>query len=159
MRLLTFLMLTLLILLMMPALAFAAGPDPTGDFGVGAQLSSALVEILKPTVLLIATWVGARVAGWVKRKAKIDTQTLIDLVLDRSIDYAEARARDWLKAQGNKMPGSDKMKIAVAFATRELARRGLMKTVGKEIEEWIEAMLFRKRPLAFADGSGLRGVA
>lgn len=146
-RLMLFLTFVTVLLIAMTQMVFAdtgaATPQPVSD------LTSMLLEILKPTVLAVAAWVGAKVAGWFKRKTSIDVQNEVDMILDRAIDYAEERGRDFLHAQGRKMPGIDKMKIAVAFAKRELSKRGLLKKAGDELREWMEAILYRKRPLAF----------
>jgi hypothetical protein len=119
------------------------------------QLTGALVALLQPTVLAVATYLGVKFASWFKRKTNIDAQSQVEHILDLAIDYAEERARDWVKASAVKMPGGKKMDIALAFAVRELQKRGLAKKAGAEIGEWIEALLHARRPTAFIDDNGV----
>jgi hypothetical protein len=120
------------------------------------QLTNAVVALLQPTVLAVATYLGVKFASWFKRKTNIDAQGQVERILDLAIDYAEERARDWVKASSTKMPGGKKMDIALAFAVRELQKRGLAKKAGSEIGEWIEALLHARRPTAFVDDEGNR---
>lgn len=118
------------------------------------QMTDALIQLLQPTVMLVMTYLGAKFAAWFKRKTNIDAQHQVESILDRAIDYAEERARDWLKAQGAKMPGNRKLDIALAFAMRELTKRGLAKSAGNQVKDWIESLLHARRPQAFLDENG-----
>jgi len=111
--------------------------DWIGMLDVIAKL--ALIPILAAALVLAAKHLGIKLSA----QQEIDLQRS----LERGLLLAEEQGTKWLKDHGQKIPGHEKLAIAVQEA-REASKTGLSQfPTDPPVEKLIEAELVRFRPL------------
>jgi hypothetical protein len=117
--------------------AWAASASETS----GGQLAGLVSALAFAALVPIMGAIGLYLAGWIKTKTKLDLTDEISRGVDLAVGYAEQRGRRWLVEKGSKMPGQDKLQIAVPWLITLADQKKWPDWVKAKAEDLIEARL------------------
>lgn len=104
-------------------------------------LAEPLALILGAVLLAFATAGMKRLNRWLGIKVDEDQTRAVLGIVQGAVDYAEQQARRWAKDRGTPMGGATKRDEALAWAMREIDRRGLDKIAADRLSDLIESWL------------------
>lgn len=119
-----------------------------------SSLLPTLIVILIPTVGVLATWLALKLGKNMDSKNKIILNSLIMDISSQAIMYAEQLANNYEKENKEKVPGSDKLQIALDYAIRELEEHKITTVTAETLARKIESILGLANASVVADGDG-----
>jgi len=105
------------------------------------QLSSLLITILTPVLLILGVWLAKCLAGKLKVDLTAAQQTVVTGIVKKGVNWADA----WAVKQDEKPSGEAKMQVAVKFILDQLKDSDLPAVAEGKLKEWVEGQLVRDK--------------
>lgn len=130
-------------LLAAPAAAAAQELDaaPAPAMSPTAQVATGVAAVLLAILVPVVGVLGRKLARWIDAKTGLDLQRQIDDVAGKAVGYAEQLARQHAAKLGDKMPGRDKLDVALGFLVPIAEAHGWPTWARDRAAQWIEARL------------------
>lgn len=126
------------VLIALTAFAYAQGAPPQPP---GVDLLNLVVTLGFAFLVPVVGAVGVYVAGWVKAKTGVDLTTQITQTVDLAVGFAEQQARKHAATAGAKLPGQDKLGIAMPWLMTMAEHQKWPAWARSQAENLIEARL------------------
>jgi len=138
--------LMVLALCLVPSVAFAQDADPQSW---QLYLAENVLEVVLSLLSVVGTAVGVKLYQYVANKLGLERdaaaeQKIADLV-ERSIDLAEEKSRQLVRAGKGPMPGQEKQRAAVDAVSKWLRESGLSELAEERLKELVDAKIGRRR--------------
>jgi len=113
---------------------------------VASQALTYVIEVASALLLVLLAWASAKASAWMKAKTGIEVNAMLSSFAMQGIAFAEEKAHQAVKANGEKLRGPEKLELALQFAIDLAEANGLPKKAQEKLSDYIEARLGLDRP-------------
>ena len=146
---------TLLFLILLPTASFAGTELDEATASSVQQLLAHAVEIAAGIIMVLGMWLTRKLSSWLNKKTGMETEALMSSWAEKGVNYATEQAHKYLKKNGDRMRGPEKLEHALMFGLMLAEENKFPQQAKEKLVSYIEAKLGQERAEQLAEAEAL----